>query len=288
MGHDEANHARFRRAFMPAFTDRALTSQFPLLEDNVSNLISQLKRRANANEPVDLVAWLDFLAFDVSGQLSFGETFGSVDAGAPHPWAAINLSFGRGAAMMAGLNMLELSHGPIGRLLPYIMPKAVREKMQYHRSLAGEKVKQKLSDGADGPRADFLDALIQHNETAKEAGKDSQALSTPELEINMAIMIFAGSETVSSAVSGILIALLQNEQMLAKLQSEIRTAFTVEEDITAASATKLPYLTATITEGLRIHPPVPYTVPRVVPKGGANICGRPVPEGVSAQLPYHP
>lgn len=289
MGADEDAHARYRRAFMPAFTDRALNSQFPLLETNVSNLISQLKRRASANEPVDLVAWLNFLAFDVSGQLSFGETFGSVDSGVAHPWVAINLSFGRGATMKAGLNMLELSDGLLGKLLPYIIPKAVREKMVYHRALAGEKVKQKLGSAANGKRADFLDALIQHNETSRQAGKDGQALSTLEMEINMGLMIFAGSETVASAVSGILTALLQNDEVFAKLKSEIRSAFTHEENITAVSVAKLPYLSATITEGLRIHPPVPYTLPRVVPKSGANVCGRPVPEGVSIfpSLPFH-
>lgn len=193
MGADEGPHARFRRAFMPAFTDRALTSQAPIIETNVSKLIDQLKASAAANEPVDLVTWFNCLTFDISGQLSFGETFGSLDAGTPHPWVIINLNFGKGVAMMAGMNMLDLSNGPIGKLLPYIMPKAVREKMIYHRTLAGEKVQQKLEMGANDKRADFLDALIRHNETAKEAGRDAQIVTTPEMEINMAILVFAGT-----------------------------------------------------------------------------------------------
>jgi hypothetical protein len=80
----------------------------------------------------------------------------------------------------------------------------------------------------------------------------------------------------------VLTALLQTPHALSRLTDEVRSTFAHEEDITAASAAaKLPYLTAAISEGMRIHPAVPYSVPRVVPKGGAEICGRFVAEGVS-------
>ncbi|WP_152722024.1 cytochrome P450, partial [Moraxella catarrhalis] len=44
---------------------------------------------------------------------------------------------------------------------------------------------------------------------------------------------------------------------------------------------QLPYLNAVVNESLRIAPPVVIGVPRVVPAGGATICGRYVPAGVS-------
>ena len=45
-------------------------------------------------------------------------------------------------------------------------------------------------------------------------------------------------------------------------------------------AGSLPYLTATINEALRIYPPIPIGTPRIVPKGGANVAGEFLPEGV--------
>ncbi|ETN46367.1 uncharacterized protein HMPREF1541_00551 [Cyphellophora europaea CBS 101466] len=292
MGHDESAHARFRRAFMPAFTDRALAAQLPLLEANVSNLIAQLHNRIDvADTPVDLVAWLNYLTFDVSGLMSFGETFECVDTGAAHPWVAINLNFGRGAAMMAGLNMLGLSDNPlVAKLLPLLLPKAVREKMAYHRELAAEKVRDRVAAGKHAPRADFMDALLRNNEAiVAEGGKRAaQALSLAEIEINMMIMVFAGSETVASSLVGILTALLQNPPALERLQKELRSAFHREDEITARSVQKLEFLTAVISEGLRVHPPVPYSVPRVVPKGGAEVCGKMVPEGTLVAIHHLP
>lgn len=90
MGSNETAHARYRRAFMPAFTDKALQSQEPILERNVSGLVDQLRGLAVTGTPANLVDWFNFLAFDLSAELSFGETFGSVAAGKAHPWVEIN------------------------------------------------------------------------------------------------------------------------------------------------------------------------------------------------------
>jgi len=44
---------------------------------------------------------------------------------------------------------------------------------------------------------------------------------------------------------------------------------------------KLPYLSAVIEEGLRMAPPVPSGLPRVVPADGGMVCGEWLPGGVS-------
>jgi hypothetical protein len=99
MNHNEDDHARHRRAFMPAFTDKALQSQMPIITENVSGLIEQLRRRSRDGVLVNIVDWLNFVTFDISGQLSFGETFGSVAAGKAHPWVDISIGFGKGECL---------------------------------------------------------------------------------------------------------------------------------------------------------------------------------------------
>lgn len=44
-------------------------------------------------------------------------------------------------------------------------------------------------------------------------------------------------------------------------------------------AAKLPYLAACYKEGMRLHPSVGLTVPRLVPAGGREICGHYFPGG---------
>ncbi len=70
-----------------------------------------------------------------------------------------------------------------------------------------------------------------------------------------------------------------------KLTTEIRGAFRSEVEIDFASVSTLTYLLACLDEALRMYPPVPIGLPRVVPKGGATIAGNYVPENVSATEP---
>ena len=65
------------------------------------------------------------------------------------------------------------------------------------------------------------------------------------------------------------------------LKGEIRSAFIKYEDIRATEASRLKYLRAVIQEGLRIYPPLPLGLPRVVPEGGDTVDGHLLPAGVS-------
>lgn len=99
----------------------------------------------------------------------------------------------------------------------------------------------------------------------------------------MAVVVFAASETTSSALTAILKELLQHEVMLRKATQEFRRTFRSEVDISIASTVeleKLKQLEAVIREGLRLSPPAAIGVPRVVPKSGATVCGQWVPGGV--------
>ena len=79
--------------------------------------------------------------------------------------------------------------------------------------------------------------------------------------------------------------MLTNGGAIEKLTAEIRSSFESEDDIDFASVSTLPYLLAYLEEALRVYPPVPGGLPRVVPKGGATICGNYVAEGVCPPFP---
>jgi len=77
--------------------------------------------------------------------------------------------------------------------------------------------------------------------------------------------------------------LLKTPKALEKLNKEIRGAFKAQTDITLQRLVDQKYLLACLEEGLRIYPPVPAIMPRLVPAGGAIVCGKFVPEGVNIQ-----
>lgn len=91
----------------------------------------------------------------------------------------------------------------------------------------------------------------------------------------------AGSETTATTLTVVLYYLCCNSAVLLKVRKEISENFSSYEEISAASAARLRYLHAVCLEALRIFPPLPLGLPRVVPKGGAIVDGNFVPGGVS-------
>lgn len=105
-------------------------------------------------------------------------------------------------------------------------------------------------------------------------------MSKPEIIATFAILLLAGSETTATLLSAVTYYLLKNPSPMSKLSAEIRGSFENEDAITQISVNKLVYLRAVLEEALRMHPPAPRGGPRIVPKGGVEIDGIFVPEGV--------
>ena len=272
---DESTHLRNRRALTGAFTEHAIVEHAPVFEGLIGLLIQKLKDaiiQGQGNAITDLTSWMNWLTFDVSGALSFGEPFGSVAEGRAHPWVEISCSFGKGIALLASINFFR----PLNKLMKLGMPKKIMARMDYHRNLVHEKFMQRLTMEGKMKAQDYVGSIMAYNEEKGEV-----KIPKEEIEANMTVLIFAGSETTSTAMTAILTQLLQSPSALKTLELEIRSAYETEDEITIASVAKLEYLTAIIQEGIRMGPPTAVGLPRVTPNEGARICGQLVPGNVS-------
>lgn len=271
MGPDEEVHSRMRRCFAHSFSEKSLKDQSPLIEKYVDGFIAALNSRCG--QVVDMKKWLDYVSFDIAGDLSFGESFGNVENERAHLWVEIANGFGKGLVLISTINL----YPPLGRLLHYILPKQVLQKQLEHRSMSAARVQQRLCLQTD--RADFVTPAKKYSDA-----KDS--LTEGEWEMNMSIVVFAGSETTSTALTAVIRYLAQNEAVMLRLKQEIRSQFSDENEITIGSTSSFPFLNAVINEGLRIAPPTAIGIPRVVPKGGSTVCGRWVPAHVRKRCEY--
>lgn len=95
------------------------------------------------------------------------------------------------------------------------------------------------------------------------------------------VLLVAGSETTATLMSGALFLIGSNRPVLEELTREVRTTFNDEAEITLNSVQSLKYMLACLNESLRMYPPVPVGLPRIVPKGGHEIAGYWVPQDVS-------
>ena len=89
---DEAQHARHRRGITGAFTEHAIREHASLVESYVRLMVENFKQSITAGQGlaiVDMVDRSNFLTFDASGALAFGESFDCVKEWRAHPWVDI-------------------------------------------------------------------------------------------------------------------------------------------------------------------------------------------------------
>ncbi|KAJ4291290.1 hypothetical protein N0V88_006293 [Collariella sp. IMI 366227] len=176
--------------------------------------------------------------------------FGCLDSSDYHPWVKAIFEVAR-----AGTVFQTLAHYPLFiKALLALLPAKFLEEREKHMQMTLVKLKRRMEAGKD--RADLIEGTAQ-----------------------AAILIIGGSETTATLLSGVTYFLLTNPEAMKKLTAEIRRTFKSEDEIDFASVSVLPYLLACLDEALRMYPPVPAGLPRVVPKGGATIVGNYVPEG---------
>lgn len=121
-------------------------------------------------------------------------------------------------------------------------------------------------------RKDFLSRILEH--------RDEAQISDVQIAAHASDFVLAGSETTATALSCITYYLDRTPHALKALHEEIRGAFQSYNEINASSTTPLKYLNAVIFEGMRMYPPLPFALPRVVPEGGDTVDGHILPAGV--------
>ncbi|CAI7619761.1 unnamed protein product [Penicillium viridicatum] len=78
---------------------------------------------------------------------------------------------------------------------------------------------------------------------------------------------------------------MANPSAYRKLVDEIRGSFKSSEYLDFQKVGQLTYLNAALEESLRVYPPIPAIIPRVVHKEGALIDGKFVPENTTRLSP---
>lgn len=206
-----------------------------------------------------------FFTFDVMGDLVFGQAFDCLANWGYHPWVEVMFN-----SIKAGAFLRAASHWPILMALKtYMIPPALRKQRIEQQARTKEKADQRRS--IEDGRLDLISGFLLPDSGVK----------LEEYDATVSTLIIAGSETTATLMSGLTYYILRDSERAAKLQAEIRNAFSTADEIDYSAVNKLPYLLACLDEALRIYPPVPETLPRNTGPSTEVICGKPVPPWVS-------
>ncbi|KAG2059079.1 cytochrome P450 [Suillus hirtellus] len=143
-------------------------------------------------------------------------------------------------------------------------------------TLAPANVQPGVDDLKSGRRKDMMDIMLNAN----SASSSSEQLTDAELLGQMNVMVFAGLDTTTSALSRCIYLLAKNPLAQARLRSEIRDAIKSASHAQEGSSfsehdnpllrlsydalINLPFLDAVVRETLRLYPSLPHMGRKVV------------------------
>ncbi|KAF2433193.1 cytochrome P450 oxidoreductase [Tothia fuscella] len=289
---DEKRHAQYRRCVNSVFSMTSLIHYEPLVDSTTRVFLSQTEKLFSATgESCNFARWLQYYAFDVIGEITWGRRVGFLegneDVGGIVEFVADFLAYVGPVGQMPILdsflnkNVLKLKSLEWG-----LRKEKLTTATKFAVDRASERVDEMQTIKEKGLEAvptrsgsiDFLSKFTQ-------AQHDHPEFMTDDLVLTSCLsMIFAGSETTAISLSAIFYYLIKNPRVYAKLMTELDNA--VESGaiidrslVTWAESQKLPYLDAVIQEAFRMHPAPGLIMERTVPDHGAEILGEMIPGG---------
>ena len=91
-------------------------------------------------------------------------------------------------------------------------------------------------------------------------------------------LFVAGTDTTSSTLEWAMAEVLHNPETLIKAKAELEQTIGKGKAVEESDIARLPYLRTIIKETLRLHPPVPFLIPRKV-EVDSEVAGFNVPKG---------
>lgn len=115
-------------------------------------MIEKLHKQAEKNEPIDIVKWLNFTTFDITGDLAFDESFHTLDNEEYDDWITSVLGMLRFTSFLRALRGYPVLGMPTMMLLSF-MPglAAARQRIRNHIHV---KVERRLASKTE--RKDFM------------------------------------------------------------------------------------------------------------------------------------
>ena len=269
----DVDHARQRRLMSAAFSDKSLREQEPLLRKYVDVLVSKLSAESEQGKAkVNMVDWYNFTTFDIMADLTFGEPLHLLDRSKYTPWVKGVFSVFK----VVTIGQIARAIPGMDTVLQSLIPKSAREMRKMHNRHSIDRVDKRLQMKTDRP--DIWTYVLRFSNS--EENKD-RALSLTEMYSNASTFMMAGTETTSTLMSGLTYLLLSYPDCMSKLVAQLRRTFPTRESINIQQLASMEYLNACVEEALRVYPPLPSGMTRVVPAQGATICNEHIAGGVS-------
>lgn len=235
---DEKDYPRQRAALVGGFSERAIAGQQGTLERHVDLFLQRLEEH---QKRIDMSQWFQWLTFDLVGEFALSVQFECVGNSDNHPWVAVLVRWFRAVSFATNAN-------GSGMLAPVLILSAdIKDLMgiKIHQENSVAAVRERLEMKDDASKNDIWSYVLRE--------EDENSLSLGEMEINAAALLVAATVPVADTLSEAVYFLFRNTRVLRKLQQEVESCVTSEEQITLSSTSHMPYLHAVMNETMRCY-----------------------------------
>ncbi|KAJ7805627.1 cytochrome P450 [Mycena olivaceomarginata] len=261
-------HANRRRIWNRGLSSESLKDYESILAKRVTQLMDRLE---GLSGPVDIAEWFSYFTFDFMGDMAFGGGFEMLRDGRDKEglWTIIE----NGAKSVA-----LVCHIPWLVQTLYLVPMATRAPQKL-RKFGATCATNRIGTGSQ------VKDLWYH--LMDEAGMEKQKPTLAEVVADGVLSIIAGSDTTSIAISSFVWFILRNPDIYRRVQGEVDSVYADGDSLLdALKHDELRFLRACLNEAMRLHPPVPTSGTRQVPRGGGRmIAGRFIPEDTHIYIP---
>ncbi|NWX16379.1 CP3AO protein, partial [Aegotheles bennettii] len=272
---------RIRTVLSPTFTSGKLKEMFPIMKHYGEALVKNVQKRIEKDNSVSLKDIFGSYSMDVVTSTSFGVNIDSMN----NP----KDPFVREMQKLVKFDFFDPVF-IVAFAFPFLIP--LMEKMNISFFPAGavdffmrsiSKIKQDREKDVHKGRVDFLQLMIESQNSTNEANHPYKALTDSEVLAQAFIFIFAGYEPTSNTLGYLAYELAMHPDVQQKLLEEIDTVLPNKAPLTYDAMMQLEYLDMAVNETLRLFP-LGGRIERAC-KRDVEINGVTIPKGTVVMIP---
>ncbi|MQM18680.1 hypothetical protein Taro_051675 [Colocasia esculenta] len=225
----------------------------PVREEEIERMISSISHLSSLSEPVNLAKLLTLFTNNVISRVAFGKIFhseGSTDQKngfhnlLMKSEAMFSAFFARDYFAWAG--WVDVLSGQRARL-----GKTYTELDAFYRKVIAEHEDPMRTE----EKEDIVDVLLRLQ-------KEDNHLTQDQVKGVLMNLLLAGTHTTSRTLEYAMAELMRNPSVMLKAQEEVRRVVGDKGKVDESDISQLNYLKLVMKETLRLHPVLPFLIPR--------------------------
>jgi cytochrome P450 len=177
----------------------------------------------------------------------------------------------------------------LNKLTGYVLDQKQIDDWINHDKWLNSQTFARVDRGPTGGKPDFLSFVVRigKDEVDDKAGSGlgkKTGVTDDELHVDSGLFLTAGTDTTAHVLTTSMFLLCRNPKSMQELKKEVRSMFQRYEDITPEGVSSMPFMTAVLSEALRLQTPTAVGFGRRVGQGGEYISQHYIPEGTGVQV----